>query len=102
MTTVLLGVLSTVGIIMSAYATYRATVKAKEIESEATPYAALASRVSEMEKKVDQLYREQYEDRAYMRRMLSYWPGGVPLPQRMPDWLEEHVPPEHQAHGYIN
>lgn len=41
--------LSLVGVALGGIATYRSSVRAKEIEAEATPYEALARRLTELE-----------------------------------------------------
>ena len=90
--TVIVSVLSLLGIALGAWATYRSSVRSKEIESEATPYAVLASRVAEIEAQVQKLQQEQFLDRAYMRRLVNHWPNGRPLPRPMPGWLQGHFP----------
>ena len=91
--TIAVGILSLIGIALSAYATYKATVKAKEIENEATPYSTLAERVTTLEKGHAQLLREQFVDREYMRKMIMFWPIGHPIPKPIPEWLEDHMAP---------
>ena len=46
---VFVSILSIIGIGLSGYATYRATVKSKEIENEATPYSVMIERVVALE-----------------------------------------------------
>ena len=89
---VVVSVLSLLGVVLGAWATYRSSVRSKEIESEATPYAVLASRVTEIETQVQKLQQEQFLDRAYMRLLVNHWPIGRPLPRPMPDWLQGQLP----------
>jgi len=47
--TVIVGILSLVGVALGAYATWRSAVRKAEIETEAAPYEVLARRVSDLE-----------------------------------------------------
>lgn len=97
--TIVIGFLSLVGTVLGVYATYKATIRSKQIEAEATPYSVMADQLvkmhGEMEilrNRVNILEEDKDEDRRFMRRMVSYWPVGHPLPGPIPAWLTQHVP----------
>ena len=88
--------------------------RAKQIESEAAPYAQLAQRVSDLEKadeakskriaelrdEVEELRQARDEDRAYIRRVLAAWSQHLPdviPPQPIPQWYYPH--PSQQPKG---
>lgn len=87
---VILGLLSLTGISLGGYATYRGTVRAKVIETEATPYEKLSDRVGMLESQVEDLMTLKWVDRAYIRQLLADWPNHKPLPLPMPEWVATH------------
>ena len=82
-----LGILTLLGLGVSGYATYRTSTRAKQIESQATPYDRLAERVGKLEGQVGALLAEQHEDRMYIRALIAERPPGRPLPQPVPSWV---------------
>jgi len=82
-------VLGMIGIVIGAYATYRTTIAAKTIESEATPYDKLSDRVGLLESQVESLQSQSWMDRKYIRRLMDEWPYHKPLPTPMPGWIAE-------------
>lgn len=90
MTGVIAAVVSAVAVVVSGWAAYRATTKAKTIEASAAPYEQLSARVSALEAQVSGLLSDQWVDRTYMRQLLAAWPTGHPLPLPMPPWLARH------------
>ena len=79
--------LGLIGIMFGAYATYRTTIAAKTIESEATPYDKLSDRVGLLESQVENLQSQSWMDRKYIRRLMDEWPYHKPLPTPMPEWI---------------
>lgn len=75
---------------MGAFATYRGTVKAKTIETQATPYERLSDRVGMLEAQVDDLIDQKWSDRAFIRLLTLNWPDHIPLPTPMPAWVAGH------------
>ena len=84
---VLLALVAMLGVALGAYATYRGTVQAKTIESEATPYERLSDRVGALESQVEALLSEKWRDRAYIQVLLEGWPYHKPVPGPMPPWV---------------
>ena len=82
-----LGILTLLGLGVSGYATYRTSTRAKQIESQATPYGTLAERVGRLETQVGDLLASQHEDRMYIRILIAERPPGRPLPQPVPSWI---------------
>ena len=59
-------------------------------ELEASPYAALATRVVALEAQVQDLTRCREEDRSYIVRLLAMWSVHLPLiepPAPLPEWF---------------
>lgn len=84
-----LALLALAGVGLGAYATYRGTVQAKTIESEATPYEKLSDRVGLLESQVEKLQSQSWLDRNYIRLLMSEWPYHKPLPTPMPGWVAD-------------
>ena len=82
-----LGILTLLGLGVSGYATYRTSTRAKQIESQATPYDRLAERVGKLEGQVGALLAEQHEDRMYIRALIAERPRDWPLPEPIPAWV---------------
>ena len=90
---IVLGVLSVIGIAIGGYLTFRSNTRTAEIEAESAPYTELAARVAKLERQVSVLLHEQWVDRAYLQRMLADWPRDRPLPEPRPAWVVSMMTP---------
>ena len=82
-----LGILTLLGLGVSGYATYRTSTRAKQIESQATPYGTLAERVGRLEMQVGEQLASQHEDRMFIRVLIDERPRDWPLPEPIPAWV---------------
>ena len=98
--------ISVLGLVVVAMVTQSGNRQAKQIESEAAPYDALARRVTDLEaadtaksdqieqlrRTVAELRQARDEDRAYIRRLLAAWSTHLPdvLPPQPPQWYLPH------------
>lgn len=89
------GVFTLAGVIFAAVWSARSATRAKRMETEAAPYAALADRVSRLEDQVSRLLGEQYVDRAYIRTLLEWIADHLPAarPPAPPPWFTGPWPP---------
>ena len=93
--------------LLVAALTQRGSLRTARLDAEASPYSALADRVTdleqadrtkaariaELEELVAELRRDRDEDRAYIRRLLAAWSMHLPdvmPPQPIPQWYLPH------------
>ncbi|MBM9432328.1 hypothetical protein [Flaviflexus equikiangi] len=91
---VLLGLITVAGVIIGAVITGRYAERKARLETEASPYEALAERVTKLEQRTAVLEAEQEKDRAYIRRAVPWIALHADLalspPPVPPDWWTDH------------
>lgn len=66
--------------------------QAAKRQTEASPYSALAERVTVLEKQVDELHRDRIEDRNLIRAIFDWFTSSNPQPTppfQRPAWMED-------------
>lgn len=87
-TTVFVSVMSFLAVVLSSYAAYKSNIRAKDKELNTMTPQDVRERLDKVEGRVGVLQNEQWEDREYMRRMVSAMlAAGLRLPTPYPAWM---------------